>query len=421
MSKNRRNFLKTFATGLLSFPFLKGVRANYRPRIVIIGGGFGGGTCVKYLEKYNNLFKIILIEKSKNYYTCPFSNYVIGGFRKLEQNKFNYKKIQRRGTEVITKKVSFIDSEKKTIKFSDKESIKYDWLIISTGVGYKWNEIEGYDQSVNKYLPHAWSGIESQKIFDKVNKLTDNSKILISAPDYPYRCPPAPYERASLIANHLKKKGLKFKIIILDNKDSFTKQELFLNAWKKLYPSQIEWIPRSKGGEIVKLNHKDKIVYTKSNEKIKADLINIIPNQKASDIFFTSNLIDNEWCEVNPTTFQLKSNKFIHVIGDSINAWDMPKSAFSANSQGKVCSENIKNIILEKEILDPVFLNTCYSMAAENYTFSISAWYRVNSENNRIVSLGHTQSNLNSNYLEPKKETQESYAWYKHITDEIFG
>ena len=421
MKKNKRNFIKTLTTGVFAFPFLKGVRANYKPKIVIIGGGFGGGTCVKYLQKFNDIFSITLIEREKNYYTCPFSNYVIGGFRKLEQNKFDYEKIKKSGVKVIIENVSFVDSEKKVIKFNNNETLSYDWLILSTGVSYKWGDIEGYNEIVNKLVPHGWSGKASKSLFDRINKLEDNSKIIISAPDYPYRCPPAPYERASMIAYLLKRKGFKFKILILDSKDSFSKQKLFLRAWKELYENQIEWVPRKSGGQVVKFDYKKKAVYNSSNQKFSADFINIIPNQKASEIFFDSHLIEKDWCEVNPTTFELKSNKFIHVIGDSINAWDMPKSAFSANSQGKVCAENIKNTILEKEILDPVFLNTCYSLASKNYAFSISAWYRVNSDNNRIVSLGSTQSKLDAQHSERGTETKQSYAWYQNITKEIFG
>jgi len=421
MKKSRRFFLKTLAKGIFTFPFIKGVRANYKPRIVIVGSGFGGGTCIRYLEKFYGTFDVILIEKSNYYYTCPFSNYVIGGFRPLNHNKFSLDNIKKRGVKVIIDKVNFIDSEKKIIRFSSKNYISYDWLILSPGVSFKWDQIEGYTESVNETNPHGWNGRLSGLISQKIDSLDNNSKIIISAPDYPYRCPPAPYERASMIAHRLKNKGYKFKILIFDNKDFFSKQKLFFKAWKTLYPGSIEWIPRKNGGQIKKFNKDSNEIINSFGERIKADFINIIPNQKAASIFFKSNLIYKDWCEVNPTTFELKNNKFIHVIGDSINAWDMPKSAFSANSQGKVCAENVKNIILQKEILNPVFLNTCYSLASKDYGFSISSWYKVNSSNDKIVSLGSKESNIDASLSSRKEETYQSHGWYETVTNEIFG
>ena len=421
MKKNKREFIKSFGLGFLSIPFLKGVRANYKPRVIILGGGFGGGTCLRYLQSFSEEIEIILIDKNKYYYTCPFSNYVLGGFRNIEQNRFQHKFIDKTEIKIIYDEVRFIDSEKKTLKLQNNDQIKYDWLILSPGIGFKTDQIDGYDPNTNKKHPHGWSGRQADKILKKISSLDDNSKIIISAPEYPYRCPPAPYERASLIAYNLKKKGLKFKIIILDNKDSFTKNELFFEAWEDLYPNNIEWISKKNGGKVVKFNSKENFVVTESGEKISGDLINIIPEQRASDIFYESKLINDDWCEVNPTTFELRDNKFIHVVGDSINAWDMPKSAFSANSQGKVCSENIVNLILERKVSNPVFLNTCYSLASPNYGFSITSWYRVNSTNDRIVSLGSKQTSLGLSNSEKKLEAFQSFGWYEHITNDLFG
>ena len=421
MEKNKRRFLKSVGLGFLSLPFLKGVRANYKPKVVILGGGFGGGTCLRYFESFSEEIEIILIEKNKYYYTCPFSNYVLGGFRSINQNKFQYKLIDRTRMKIVYDEVKFIDSEKKKLELKNNDYIKYDWLILSPGISFKTNQIDGYNPNTNLEHPHGWSGKQADIISKKINSLENNSKIIISAPEYPYRCPPAPYERASLIAHNLKKKGLKFKIIILDNKDSFTKKELFFEAWKELYSDNIEWVSKKNGGKIVKLDSKKKFVITESGEKISGDLINIIPEQRASNIFFKSNLIKDDWCEVNPTTFELKNNKSIHVVGDSINAWDMPKSAFSANSQGKACSENIINLILEKKVSNPVFLNTCYSLASPNYGFSVTSWYRVNSSNTKIVSLGSKQTSLGLSNSKKNEEALQSLGWYKHITSDLFG
>ena len=424
MKKNKinlykRRFIKNLGLGFISLPFLRGVRANYKPKVVIIGGGFGGGSCLSYLQKFSNQFDIFLIEKNKNYYTCPYSNSVVGGFRSLNNNKFKLNKLKYNNVKLIYKEVKFVDSETKLIKFSDDEFLNYDWLVISPGIDFKWNDIEGFNFETSKNLPHGWNGADAKKILDKVNSLEDNSTILLSAPDYPYRCPPAPYERASLIAYNLKKRGLRFKIIILDSKDSFAKQNLFFKAWNELYPKSIEWIPKSKGGKVTKLDYKNKFLITETGQKFKGQFINIIPNQKTKNLFLYDNKRD--WLEVNPSTFELKDYKSVHAVGDCINAGDMPKSAFSANSQAKACAENLKNIILDKEILDPVFFNTCYSFASPNYVFSISSWYKVNKFNDKIVSLGTSESNINDTKFQRNVEVGHSKGWYQTITKEVFG
>ena len=418
---SKRNFLKAFIGSLVGFPLLKGLRAQYKPRVVVIGGGFGGGSCLRYLDSFSDKLSLVLVEKEQNYYTCPFSNYVVGGFRKINKNQFNYDKLENRGIKVLRRKVTFIDSDKKKIFFADG-NIVYDYLILSPGVSFKWNDIDGFNKNLTNKYPVGWTGGQDvQKIYKKIDSLDDGSKIVIVPPDYPYRCPPAPYERASLIANFLKKKKINSKILIFDCKNSFTKSELFFSAWNKLYPDMIEWIPKSKGGKIIKLDPQENLITSESGQKIKADFLNIIPNQKASDLISNSNLISDDWCKVNPKTFNLENHKKIFALGDSIDGGDMPKSAFSANSQAKVCAENLLNTIFEKRLLNPVFLNTCYSLAAENYGFAISSWYRVSNYDNRIVSLGSRSSPTKSENALRIKEAKESYQWYESITDEIFG
>ena len=174
----KRRFIKTLGISFLSFPFLKGVRANYKPKVVIIGGGFGGGSCLAHLQKFSNQFDIFLVEKNKYYYTCPYSNSVVGGFRSLKANKFSLNNLKYNDVKLIYNEVKFVDSEKKIIKFSNDESLNYDWLVISPGIDFKWEDIEGYNIETNKKLPHGWAGADAKLILDKVNSLEDNSTIL---------------------------------------------------------------------------------------------------------------------------------------------------------------------------------------------------------------------------------------------------
>ena len=210
-------------------------------------------------------------------------------------------------------------------------------------------------------------------------------------------------------------------MFILDSKDSFTKDKLFFSEWSLNYPNLIEWVSRKNGGMVESVDLKSKLVKTKTGLKFKGDFIHVIPEQRASDLISNSQLINQDWCEVNPIDFELIGHKDIFVLGDSINAWAMPKSAFSANSQAKILSANLINKILGKELINPVFLNTCYSFSSDNRAFSISSWYRLNSNKDRIVSLGTIESDINSSNLERIKESREAYGWYRAITKEIYG
>ena len=166
--RTRRKFIKYVLSGIIGFPLLKGVRANYKPKVVVIGGGFGGSTVIKYLEKYIENLDLILIEKKKNFYTCPFSNYVIGGFRNINQNKFSYNNMIKRGVNVIFDNVKFIDSENKKIQLNNS-NISYDWLVLSPGIGFKWDSIIGFNQKNSINNPIAWSGgKESSILFKKI-------------------------------------------------------------------------------------------------------------------------------------------------------------------------------------------------------------------------------------------------------------
>lgn len=427
MIKNRREFifnsLQNLTFLLLTNIFLfKRLKSSVKPRIVIIGLGIGGLTCLKYLNKISSVIDIVVIEKERKYRTGPFSNLVIGGIIEESDITFKINKNKFRNIKFIYDEVFLIDSKKKIIKI-DKQKINYDFLILSPGIGYKDENIEGYQISDKKNVPHCWDGESNLLEFkNRLDSLKNNSTIIISSPDYPYRCPPAPYERASLIANYFKKKKINVKILILDSKDSFTKKENFLDEWKINYKNTIDWIPRSEGGKVVSFNQKDKYVRNEDGQIFKGDFIHIIPEQKSAKIFSDSNLLepDKDWCQINPVTFEIGDHKDIYAVGDSINAWDMPKSAFSANSQAKVLAINLINKILDKEFINPVFLNTCYSFSNENRAFSISAWYRLNGEQDRIVSLGSSESKMSSSSEERKEETRQAFGWYENMVNDLF-
>ena len=415
--KSLRNLFLTYFLGQLLLTKQTKAKKN-KPRVVVIGAGFGGAGCISYLSKFSKILDLYVFDKHSSIQTGPFSNLVIGDI--FTPQDITFKPKFSSNVEFYDKRVKFIQSEKKKIVFSDNQSFSYDILILSPGIGFKSKNIEGYSDE-NIYLtPDCWDGEKNLADFKKrLNDLENNSKVLISAPDYPYRCPPAPYERASMIAYYLKKKKLNFTITILDSKDSFTKKENFFSEWKKNYNNSINWISRKEGGKVLSIKNKE--VLTEKGLKFSGDIINIIPDQKASNIIHQSELINEDWCTVNPINFELRGHKDIYVLGDSIDAGDMPKSGFSANSQAQALSMNLINMLLQKKYTDPVFLNTCYSFSTNDRAFSITAWYRLNSSKDRIVSLGSKESQLLASDLERIDESKEAFGWYKNITKMMYG
>lgn len=428
-SNYRRSFLKSSSYFLSSLLFgtlfkIRDSTANtkLKPRIIIVGFGIGGATCLSYLLKFSKNFDIVVIEKNEKIQTCPMSNLVITDIIPYSyiSHDFNHKRLKN--IKFLNSSVKKIYTHKKIIETEDSSKVYYDYLILSPGINFK-NDIDGYNSEDRTIVPHCWNGTKDIFNFKKrLNDLEKKSTIIISAPDYPYRCPPAPYERASLLANFLKRKKINFKILILDSKDSFTKKDIFLNEWRNYYKESIEWISKSNGGKVVYFDKKENYVKTSNGSKFKADFINIIPNQKAADILTRSGLNgDKDWCNVNPMTFELNDFRDIFVIGDSIDAGDMPKSAFSANSQAKILATNLVNRIYDKELLNPVFLNTCYSFSSSRRAFSITSWYKLNDQKTKIVSLGSSTTKVDALSHQYFNETRQAYGWYENLVKTIYG
>ena len=425
---SRRKFLSNIAGNLVFFflannLLLKRLNAKTRPKIVIVGLGIGGATCLQYLNKISNLVDIIVVEKQNEYQTGPLSNLVIGNILKRKDICFKINKKKYEKVKFVYENVSAIDVKSKSVRLSKDLKINYDFLILSPGISYKSDILQGYSVTDKKNVPHCWDGESNIIKFKKrLTDLENNSKIIISSPDYPYRCPPAPYERASLIANYLRKLNKKVKILILDSKNSFTKQENYFREWKINYSDVIEWVPRRKGGKVTFYDQKKNLVKNSDGQIFRGDFIHIIPEQKAANIFYDSGLLneDKDWCQINPISFEVNHFNDIYAVGDSIDAWAMPKSAFSANSQAKVLAINLINKILEKEYVDPVFMNTCYSFSREDRAFSISAWYRLNVKKDKIISLGSSESNVNANNNDRKLEAEHAFGWYETMVNDLF-
>lgn len=393
------------------------------PRVVVVGGGFAGSTCAKYLKKFNSDIDVTLVEPASRFVTCPFSNAVLGGLREMNTISHGYGKQTARAVRVLHESVSEISADKHQVRLDSGKTLGYDKLVVAPGIDFRWDTVEGHDQKSAQILPHAWQGGMQTEILKKqLLDMEDGGVVIVAPPGNPFRCPPGPYERASLIAHYLKQHKPKSKILILDSKDKFSKQSLFTQGWQKLYPGMIEWVSGTKGGRIVRADVDKRIVYNDMGDAFNGAVINLIPHQKAAELAFTSGLVDDTgWCPVNQRTFESELHKDVHIIGDASIAGKMPKSGFAANSQGKVAAAAIVSELGKTPMPEPSYVNTCYSLVSPEYGISVAAVYRVNDKGIYKVegSGGVSPADADENFR--KQEAIYARGWYDSITQDAFG
>ena len=422
---SRRRFIQWLgsasALGALGAPSLAFPKTA--ARIVVVGGGFGGATCANYLKRFDPSLDVTLIEQSKQFYTCPFSNAVLGGLYDMDFIRHDYAKLQsKHHVKVIQDKASTIDPVKQTVRTTAGRTLSYDRLVLSPGIDFRWNAIEGYDPAASTIMPHAWKAGEQTVLLRKqLREMRDGGVVVIAPPANPFRCPPGPYERASMIAHYLKQHKPRSKVLILDAKDRFSKQTLFQDAWDEFYPDIIEWVPGSQDGLVTAVDPKHMTVIA-GDERIKADVANIIPPQLAGDIAHRSGLTNDQgWCPVNQKTFESTIYKNVHVIGDASIAGKMPKSGFAASSQGKVCAAEIVAALRGDTVGTSSWVNTCYSLITPDYGISVAAVYRLSDEG--IVGVKGAGGVGPRDAPRSTRRMEAIYAegWYRSITADIFG
>lgn len=421
---NRRQFVRLLAA-FGSIPLAGCSLAAKRrrgARVVVIGAGFGGATAARYLRLLAPEIEVIVIEREKELVTGPFSNAVIAGLQHIDSIRHDPKRLTGLGIEVVYSEVVQIRPDYKTVELRDGTHIAFDRLILSPGIDFSWNAIPGYDEAASKRMPHAWRGRQQfERLQQQLHAMDNGGVVLIAVPAEPYRCPPGPYERASLIAAYLKRYKPRSKILVLDAKERFTKQELFQEGWNTLYPGMIEWIPVGDGGRVIAVNSQTDTVITE-NREFKADVTNIIPPQRSGQIARDAGLADSSgWCPVNPYTFESTLAAGIHILGDSAIAGSMPKSGHAANAQGKVCAEAVIAALREELIGSPSLINTCYSLLDRNYAISVTQVYHV--ERNELVpsSTGGGVSPLNMPADYRRREADHARSWYKSIMRDSLG
>ena len=421
----RRTFLQSSllsTAAVLGGPSLA-VRAATPPkaRVVVIGGGYGGAIAAKYLRMSAPDIRVTLIEKDSAYVSCPLSNEVLGGERDLASLTFDYRGLTRRGIAVMQDTVVEIDPAQHFVKGASANRYNYDKLIVSPGVDYDWAAIEGMSEAVAERIPHAWkAGKQTDILRRQLQAMDDGGVFYIVAPPNPFRCPPGPYERAAQVAHYFSTHKPKSKIVILDAKDAFSKQALFQAGWQEHYGDMIEWVSGAEGGIIEAIDPETRTLIG-SFEEFQGDVINLIPHQKAGALAQTAGLANESgWCPVDQRTFESSIHKDIHVIGDACIAGAMPKSGYSANSQGKVCAAAIVAAINGEGAPAPSYVNTCYSIIAPEHGISVAGVYRL--ENGRIVDIPGAGgvSPADADARTRALEQQFALDWFRNITSDMF-
>lgn len=416
----RRQILRTTA-GVAAVALARPALAQGPPRVIVIGGGFAGATCARELKRIDPQMRVMLVETNATFTACPLSNAVIAGSRDLKAQQFNYEGLGAKGVALALLAASKVDPKARKVTLSDGSSFPYERLVLAPGIDIRWNAITGYDQAAAERMPHAWNaGAQTELLRRQLEAMEDGGLVVVTAPAPPYRCPPAPYERASLIAHYLKTRKPKSKIIIVDAKDTFSQQRLFQAAWKELYPGLLEWLPLSNGGNVTEVDPKTMTV-SSDFEKYEAKVANVIPPQKAGRIAEVAGVVDRTgWCPIDPVTFESTQQPGVHVIGDAAIMGAVPKSASSAHAEAKECAAAVVKLLRGEKPSESKLTGSCYSLAAPDYGFSISGTYRAANglyaeEAAGVSSPADAPPGLRA------QEAKDADVWFRKITSDVFG
>lgn len=422
MTLNRRTFLGVAAAGTasLSAPQVWGA-AHGKPRVVVVGGGAGGATAARYIAKDSKgAIDVTLVEPSRTYFTCFFSNLYMGGFRTLDSIAHTYGKLASEyDVNVVHDWAIGIDRDARTVSLAGGAKLPYDRLILSPGIDFVDGAVPGWDVTKQNKMPHAYkAGSQSELLKAQIEAMPQGGVFAMVAPPNPYRCPPGPYERISMVAHVLKQTNPTAKIIVADPKSKFSKMALFQEGWANHYDGMIDWIGPDFGGDVVEVNA-DEMTVSIDGEVTKVDACNVIPAMKAGRICEMAGITEGNWAPVSGHTMQSRIDENIHVLGDATNQGDMPKSGFSANSQAKVAAMAVRGALTGSKVFPAKFSNTCWSLIDTNDGIKVGASYQATDE--KIAKVDGFISQTGENAELRKATFEESLGWYAGITADMFG
>lgn len=418
---DRRDFLKlsgaSAALAAAGCATLGGTKA----RVVVVGGGYGGATAAKYIRLWDPSIEVVMVERANIFTSCPISNLVLGGSKTMEDIRHSYDGLRRHGVRVVNDEATAVDAAKKVVKLEHGGDLSYDRLIVSPGIDFMFNEIAGYEDAMkaNRVL-HAWkAGAQTIALQKQLAAMKDGGVFVLSVPLAPYRCPPGPYERASQVANYLKKHNRRAKVLILDaNPDVTSKGPLFKKAWAELYPDLIEFRGNARA---VGVDAKTNTVKLEV-EDVRGDVLNVVPPQRAGDIAVKAGLItaNNRWCGVDWRTMESTAVKGVHVLGDAtLSAPGMPKSGSMANQHAKVCASAVVALLNGRQPnMDPKIVNTCYSFVSDSEAFHVASVHQWDAGQNTLIpvkgsgGVSAARSDLGGKY---------AWAWAQNIWQDALG
>jgi NADPH-dependent 2,4-dienoyl-CoA reductase/sulfur reductase-like enzyme len=406
------------AAATLGIPY---ITFSSNPRVIVIGGGAGGATAARYLAMQSNgAIDVTLIEPSRRYYTCFFSNLYLGGFREYESIGHSYGGLaSSHGINVVHDWATGVDGSAKTVTLGSGDKLSYDRLVIAPGIDFKFDSIPGYSVEAQNRMPHAYrSGTQAQLLKSQITNMKQGGTFVMVAPPNPYRCPPGPYERVSMVAHQFKKSNPKAKIVVVDPKLKFAKQALFTEGWEQNYPGMIEWNATGLVGEIKNIDPVAMIIETE-DEVFKADAACIIPAQKAGAIAMLAGVTDGDWVPIDPSSMRSKADDGIYVLGDATIATAMPKSAFAANSQAKVAVSAILAELIGSPSTAVDYSNTCWSLISPENSVKVGAAYKPGTEGIEVASNFISQTNESPELR--KANFNDSVNWYESISADMFG
>lgn len=394
MQTDRRDFIKlaglATAMGLSTNSLTAFARASKLPigRVVVIGGGYAGAAAAKYLRMWSlGTIEVVVVEPNRQFVSCPLSNLVLGGSKSIDDLTFDYQLLKsNHGIQWVQDQVNAIDVDAKKISMLRGE-LSYDRLIIAPGVDFIYDSLPMLQSAeAQKLVPHAWkAGWQTVNLRQQLEAMPDGGVFVMNVPAAPYRCPPGPYERAAQVAYYFKNHKPKSKVIVLDaNAEIVSKKGLFTKVFNEMYAGLVDYRPNN---TLVSVDVDNKTVTTEF-ESVRADVLNIIPPQRAGKPAQMAQLnnVDKRWCEVDFLTYESKLAANVHVIGDAVSA-ALPKSAHMATNQAKICANAIVQL-MAGAVPDPtpVFANTCYSYVTDKSAMHVANVYRYDAVKKIMIS-----------------------------------
>lgn len=419
MTLHRRDFLKYAGAGLAASLLAKPSMAAAKPHVVVVGAGFGGATCAKYLRLWDPNIQVTLVEPSDKFYSCPMSNWVLGGLRTMDDIIKSYEHLPGYGINMVRDLAIGVDTDKRVLATRGGRRIAYDRLVLAPGIEFQTELIEGYTEgeAAGKVL-HAWkAGPQTIALRQQLEAMPDGGVFVIASPPPPGRCVSGPYERASMVAHYFKQHKPKSKIIMLDaHFDVVSKGPMFKKAWKKFYPGMIDHRPYNL---VTKVDHTSMIV-TSEFEDVKADVINIVPKQRAGAICALAGVRSDSagvWCPVDGATYESPKVPFVHVLGDSV-ASNMPKSAHVSNNQAKICAAALVELFNGREPDPyPIIGSTSYSATSDHTSGPIAVVMRHDPDKGAYIRQPGGGAAPDSDEI----NFEYNKAWFEHIWADTLG